>query len=245
VPPPLDQPIALATIIFVIPLVISLCIFRLRKDHPTEIYIVWYFFALLFVAFSFLHAYAWIKETTVDGIFGQFAWGKWVYHSLTDWKAEVLLVLVFLGLVALPQLSAYILSGLSGSASRPMLVLQATDMAIWSLIKTLASLSGITLAGFLWAQDLSRLITAENLSRLIGAEIFLFVSFALLVYRHWSKSAVEKLRSSIRPHAFDFHLARAFQALGLPRPPDLEIFSEKKMVCAYYGQDAGPYAYFA
>ena len=152
--PALDQLIALTTwpLIFVIPLVIAIFIFLLRENHSTEVYVVWYFFALFFVVFSFLSAYAWKNNKTVNDIFGQFAWGEWVYNELTDWNAEVWLVLVFLGLVLLPQWLAYLLSGLSRSASPPLFVLQATDMATWSLIKTLASLSGIKLAGFLWAQ---------------------------------------------------------------------------------------------
>jgi hypothetical protein len=199
-PPLPDQLIALATwlLIFIIPLVISIFIFLLRKDHPTEVYVVWYAFSLFFVVFSFLSAYAWKNNKTVNDIFGQFAWGEWVYNWLTDWNADVWLVLVFLGLVVLPQLSAYLLSGISGSASPPMLILQAKDMALWSLIKTLASLSGITLAGFLWTQG------KFDLSRLIEAERFLLVSFALLFYRYvLFRGAVEKLRRWIRRSALE------------------------------------------
>jgi hypothetical protein len=77
-PPPPDPPIALATwlLIFVIPLVISIFIFLLRKDRPTEVYVVWYAFALFFVAFSFLSAYAWLNNKTVKDVFGQFAWAS-------------------------------------------------------------------------------------------------------------------------------------------------------------------------
>lgn len=151
------------------------CILRLRKTHPTEIYVVWYAFSFFFVAFFFLGAYARIKHITVEDIFRKFPCGDWAYNSLTDWSAEFLLILIFLGLVALPQWLAYFLSGLSGSATRPKFVWQAHDVAIWSLIKTVASLSGIALAGFFW--------TKFDLPTLFHATGFLSASFVLLACR--------------------------------------------------------------
>src|SRR4051812_39494226 len=143
-PQPPDQPIALATwlLIFVIPLAIWILIFLLREKHPVEVYVVWYAFALFFVGFSFLGAYAWKNNIAVRNIFGQY---EWVFDWLTDWNAEFWMVLVFLGLVVLPQWLTYFLSGLSGDATLPRYVSQATDVAMWSLIKTVASLSGIAL----------------------------------------------------------------------------------------------------
>jgi hypothetical protein len=213
--PALDQLIALTTwpLIFVIPLVIAIFIFLLRENHSTEVYVVWYFFALFFVVFSFLSAYAWKNNKTVNDIFGQFAWGEWVYNELTDWNAEVWLVLVFLGLVLLPQWLAYLLSGLSRSASPPLFVLQATDMATWSLIKTLASLSGIKLAGFLWAQG------KLDLSQLFEAEILLFFSFALFVYRYvLFRGAVEKLRRWHRAHVISIYKSAVHRLSSLHLP---------------------------
>lgn len=185
---PLGQPIPFV-VIFVILFLIGRCIFHLRKAHPTEIYVVWYAFSLFFVAFSFLGAYAWKNNTAVKDVFGQFAW---VYDWATDIRAEVVMVVVFVGLVVLPQWVTYVLSGLSGSATLPKFVSQATDVAMWSLIKTVASLSGIALAGFFWASG------RFELSRLVEAEFFLLVSFALLAYRYvYFWKAIDDLSRSL------------------------------------------------
>jgi hypothetical protein len=147
----------------------------LREEHATKIYVVWYCFSLSFVAFSFLGIHARIENIAVEDIFGQFSW---VYVWLTGFRAEVVTVAVFLGLVVLPQWLAYFFSGISGCATRPMFVSQATDVAMWSLIKTVAAISGITLAGFVWAKG------KFDPSQLIQALAFLFLSFLLLSIRH-------------------------------------------------------------
>ena len=96
------------------------------------------------------------------------------------------------GCVVLPQWLTYFLSGLSGDATLPRYVSQATDVAMWSLIKTVASLSGIALAGFLWAQG------KFDLRRLIEAETFLLVSFALLAYRYvFLRKAKDEFASAV------------------------------------------------
>jgi hypothetical protein len=59
-------------------------------------------------------------------------------------------VLAVVGLVVVPQLLSYVLSGLSGSASRPVFVSQITNVAVWSLVKFLAALSGTNAAYFGW-----------------------------------------------------------------------------------------------
>jgi len=215
-PQPPDQPIALTTwlLIFVIPLAIWILIFLLREKCAVEVYVVWYAFALFFVGFSFLGAYAWKNNIAVRCIFGQYAW---VFDWLTDWNAEFWMVLVFLGLVVLPQWLTYFLSGLSGDATPPWLVSQAHDVAMWSLIKTVASLSGIALAGFLWAQG------KFDLSRLIEAETFLLVSFALLAYRYvFLRRAKEEFASAVKAVSLASFVLSALESLP-SRWPQLSL----------------------
>jgi hypothetical protein len=158
---------------------IKVATISLRVGHATKVYVVWYTFSLSFVAFSFLGIFARIEGKDVEALFGQFAW---VYEWLTGFGAEVATVAVFLGVVIFPQLLAYFFSGLSGCASRPMFVSQATDVATWSLIKTVAGISGISLAGFFWDGNFHPV-------RLLQALAFLFLSFLLLFIRHVTVTA--------------------------------------------------------
>ena len=183
-----NQPILWAFsigVFFLVLWLIGVATVFLREEHATKIYVVWYCFSLSFVAFSVLGINARIKDVAIEDIFGQFAS---VYEWLTGFGAEVVTVAVFLALVVLPQWLAYVFSGLSGCATRPMFISQATDVAMWSLIKTVAAISGITLAGFVWAKG-------WDPSQLIQALAFLFLSFLLLSIRHFTSK--EKVRDHL------------------------------------------------
>jgi hypothetical protein len=71
---------------------------------------------------------------------------KVIYNYLTNVSDEFQLVAAVVYLAIGPQLLAYFLSGLSGSATPPMFVRQIGTIAIWSLIKFMAALGGILLA---------------------------------------------------------------------------------------------------
>jgi hypothetical protein len=121
-------------------------IFLLRKKAPSQIYLVWFGFSFSFVCYL--------------GIRGLFALG--FFHTLFGEKAalvldtaighitnvqeESLMLLSVVTVVVFPQILAYLLSGLSGSASPPRLVRQFTDVGMWALIKFFSVLAGINAA---------------------------------------------------------------------------------------------------
>jgi hypothetical protein len=138
---------------------VSIFVGALRKTHATEIYMVWYVFSFVFVLFFALYAlfFAYAvnpasHQTEIKSSFGESeaAFFQTVFNYLTDFKGEVKMVLAVVGLVVVPQLLTYLLSGLSGSASPPVFVSQITKVAIWSLVKFLAAFSGLLAAIAVW-----------------------------------------------------------------------------------------------
>src|SRR5271166_1047167 len=68
------------------------------------------------------------------------------YKMLMDQKSELFFVTSIRCIFTLPQIIAYILSALSGSASSPVFVSSVSQFAIWSMIKCLATVAEIFLA---------------------------------------------------------------------------------------------------
>jgi hypothetical protein len=109
------------------------CITALRKHHAQQLYIVWYMFSLAFTAFVAIEIYV-----NVVGGFERALGGTGVtflfraYSYMTNFYDKVAFVAIVLGMVTLPQLLTYVLSGLSGSAIRPIFVSHFTQFAVWS-----------------------------------------------------------------------------------------------------------------
>lgn len=145
------------TIRFVIYLFSPICfcflvlfVFLLRRDHAREIYGLWYIFSFVFLLFFGLHMLARRDHVELPEIFGP--WGKDVFAAVYGWlttvEDEFKLVIAILGLGIGPQLLTYILSSFSGSASPPRFVWLIENVAMWSLIKFWAALSGIFAASW-------------------------------------------------------------------------------------------------
>jgi hypothetical protein len=119
----------------------------LRKRHPGEVYLIWYVISFLFILFLGLDIIAQNNNVTLTATCGSYeSICKTVYDYLTDFDGEVKLLIAILALAIVPQFLAYILSGLSGSASAPKFVSAVTKYALWSLIKFSAAFAGILLA---------------------------------------------------------------------------------------------------
>ena len=125
--------------------VVSLLIWALRKSHAAEIYIIWLFFTFFLVLFYLLDSFP--LNLPAIGIVSD------IYDTLDDADFEAKLVFVAFVLLIVPQVLTYFLSGLSGSASRPMLVSDITNAGLWSLVKFLAAFSGIVTATSLHSDD--------------------------------------------------------------------------------------------
>jgi hypothetical protein len=121
---------------------------ELNRQHSREIYAIWYVFSFFFLLFFALYFSAKREGKEITDLLGpsSAATLKAVYDYLTNIQDELLLVAAVVYLAIAPQLLTYVLSGLSGSATAPVFVRQIRTIALWSLIKFLAGLSGILLA---------------------------------------------------------------------------------------------------
>ena len=169
--------------VFVIALLLILMagsISKLSRDHFLEIYAIWYVFSLLFLIFLALHAISGRTGKEITDLFGEPYAGamKLVYNSLTNVQDELVLVSAFVYLAVAPQILAYILSGLSGSATPPRWVRQIGTIAIWSLLKFLAALSGILLARPAYNLFLGKHVTVSDFTQGIAC---LLIAFTLAV----------------------------------------------------------------
>ena len=163
-------------------------IWLLREDHAREIYIIWYMFFLFFVIFCVLHAYARVNNVALKDAFGRQG-GEFfasAYDYLTNFEAEVAMVLTIFVLAVVPQWLTYIISGLSGSATPPKFVSQVTDIAMWSLIKFMAALGGVMLAAIIWEGKF-------HPYRLVEMVTMLGCAFSLVIWRRDSPPFFSKL----------------------------------------------------
>jgi hypothetical protein len=169
--------------VFVIVLLLILMagsISKLRRDHSLEIYAIWYVFSLLFLIFLALDTISERTGKEITNLFGEPYAGamKFVYNSLTNVEDELMLVSTFVYLAVAPQILAYILSGLSGSATPPRWVRQIGTIAIWSLLKFLAALSGILLARPAYNLFFGKHVTVSDFTQGIAC---LLIAFMLAV----------------------------------------------------------------
>ena len=119
----------------------------LKKKYSHEIYLIWYITSFFFIVFLALEIIAGLNGITLTGVCGPYeSTCKMIHDYLTDFGGEFELVAGFLILTIAPQLLAYVLSGLSGSASPPLFVSQITKLATWSFVKFSAGYAGILLA---------------------------------------------------------------------------------------------------
>lgn len=135
-------------IVFVIVMVLWGSIAGLRHEHAGEIYLIWYLFSLFFCIFLLLHLVAVGSGVDLALALGP-QWEaplRFVYDCLTDLAGELAIVGSLLAVSIGPQLMAYILSGVSGSARPPQFVREITHYAILSLVKFLAVWSSIILS---------------------------------------------------------------------------------------------------
>jgi hypothetical protein len=119
---------------------------HLKRAHSTEIYLIWYAFSLLFAIFSGFVFVATKRQIKVPSVCGEYAGSC---STLIGWFVsvhdELILAGSLLAIGIVPQVMAYFLSGLTGSASPPKFVWHIEQVAVWSLIKFLARFGGITM----------------------------------------------------------------------------------------------------
>jgi hypothetical protein len=156
-------------------------VFHLRKTHAVEIYATWLCFSFSLVFFYFF-------DDAVNDLLGKSV-ATQLHESLTSIDDETHMMLGLLALAVLPQFLTYFLSGLSGSASPPKLVSQATYWALWSFVKFLAVSAGITASEVLRdvAHGLFDHTVAEKIERglVVIAVQMVMAFFVLCAHQRW------------------------------------------------------------
>jgi len=185
---------ALIILVGVLTILLGQIVYDLSRYHSREIYAVWYVWSLFFLVFLALYYYAEglcsdlpdALEKAKDcealvKVIGRPAaeWIESVYDYVTNIRNEVILVLGFVYLALGPQFLAYCLGALSGSATTPLFVRQIRFLAVMSLVKFLAGLSGILLAHVAAKLSLEKPI---NLPDVAQAQVALVAAFGILFF---------------------------------------------------------------
>ncbi|MDB5804640.1 MAG: hypothetical protein JWN73_1962 [Betaproteobacteria bacterium] len=126
----------------------------LRKQHATAVHTVFYAFSLALVATSIIGAWG-VSEDIIgpNGSFNGDA-GKRLNSLLTmmvDIRLDCMIAIGTAGILIVPQIFGYVLSGLFGCATRPQFVDQSIKFALWLIVKSLAVAGGVIAAILIFA----------------------------------------------------------------------------------------------
>jgi hypothetical protein len=121
---------------------------KLADHHGSDLRIVWYLFSLSSVC-TFIAA-VWASSVGAIDASGSFQgdWGKAIESLLKfmlDLDTDVKLFTAVLAVFVVPQMASYLLSGLFGRASSPILIGRAFALFVWSIVKSFVVASGILL----------------------------------------------------------------------------------------------------
>lgn len=153
---------------------------HLSREHGGDIRVVWYFFSLSLVV-TFVIA-LWAVDSGAITEHGTFQGGagealQKLLHFMLDLNADIKILVVIFAFIVLPQVFSYVLSGLSGCASNPLLIRESFSFFVWGLIKAFAGCAGII-------SSLSMFGLWKNLAgwSVQGAFAMLFTSVALIFF---------------------------------------------------------------
>jgi hypothetical protein len=124
-------------------IIICISIMLIRRDHAHHVHTLWYLFSFVLCFYSGVSLYIYSPNSTFD----QFSLpGKaliWIVKVSTDVEGELYFVSSILVLVIVPHFLSFLVSGIFGCASPPIMVSTTTRVVILSLIKFFCVLSAI------------------------------------------------------------------------------------------------------
>jgi hypothetical protein len=143
------SPVTLSFMGLVFVVALCLSILAVRRDHPDHVHALWYVFSLTFCAMSVLFFYIYehsraIQSTPLGGMTGTIA--VTFMKASMDVREEIYILLTAGALLILPQILSYLISGIFGCGSPPILVSTVSRVVTWSLIKFFCVLSGMLAA---------------------------------------------------------------------------------------------------
>lgn len=178
----------------------SLVAFPLRREHGSDIRIVWYFFWLSSVITFEVALFALKKHAMTENGTFQGDKGKLLHdalHYLFDINNDFKMLACIVAIIVVPQLLSYMLNGICGCASNPIAIGESFSFLVWSLVKTLATCAGIICALniFLWTHWAS--FDWNGAFGLIFTSVgFIFFAFIILIEYHFT----EKITDFIQKH---------------------------------------------
>ena len=129
----------------------ALCfsITTIRRDHAQHVHTLWYVFSLTLCCVSVLFAYIYASATSIQSsLLGGWT-GKLAVLFMgasMDVREELYILGTVAALLIAPQVLSYVLSGVFGCGSPPVLVATISRIVTWMLIKFFCILSGILVA---------------------------------------------------------------------------------------------------
>ncbi|MDH2918319.1 MAG: hypothetical protein PXX73_03895 [Sideroxydans sp.] len=170
--------------VLALPLMLSIVIWHsmsiLNRKHGSDIRVAWYLFSLSFVI-TFVVAF-WARQNGAINPQGTFVGNvgrllEELLHVMLDLNTDASILLSIVAIIVIPQLLNYILSGLSGCASNPILIKESFKFLIWGFVKSVMVCAGIIFAvavfgawhawtGWRWSGVVALLYTSATLSML-------------------------------------------------------------------------------
>lgn len=121
-------------------------IVELRKNHGSDIRVIWYLFSLSAIVTVGIALWG-IQHQAIDpngrfiGAHGT-TLGR-ILEFVCDLNADIDFLLSVAGLIILPQLASYFLSGISGNATAPLFMNRTASFLTWGVIKSFAVIGGV------------------------------------------------------------------------------------------------------
>jgi hypothetical protein len=160
---------------------------KLAVRHGSDIRVVWYLLSLASTVTFLIAMWARSKGALDENGNPHGAAGDAVYIILTfmlDFEGDMKLFGTLVALVVIPQCASWVLSGLSGCATAPILVVPAFRFFFWSVLKSMVVVSGIlfSVASYAWLQGWDGM-HAREFFRFSGVALLsIMVSFVVLLF---------------------------------------------------------------
>ncbi|MER9191220.1 hypothetical protein [Mesorhizobium australicum] len=180
-------------------LAITIAIFSIREHHAAEIYLLWFvFFFLFYVAicmyyfFDAEHILTWytfenlpeITQSNKDSAIAHFL--RWYFEISTDFWGEILLIFAISGLVIVPQLLSFLISGLFGCGKIPIFVSKVIRISILTLVKFNCGFAAFALSAEIFRLYSNGVHSADDYYDAVTfPAFFLAISFTLSAFYYW------------------------------------------------------------
>lgn len=186
------SPVTLSLLGVVFVTALCLSILAVRRDHPDHVHTLWYVFSLTLCSVSVLFFYIYensraIQSTPLGGMAGTIA--VTFMKASMDVREEIYILLTAGALLILPQILSYLISGIFGCGSPPILVSTVSRLVSWSLIKFFCVLSGILAAqSILSLYGQPYLLPKDAPVKLVEALLMICLSFLLMTIYYKAES---------------------------------------------------------